>query len=135
MKKIALRFFSIFAAVMVALSVNAAGPSVVAKKAAHSSAGAGSEVTQQLSAKGSFKMAEVRKAGKNYTAFASVNNSKLGKSRLALQKSATVKGGAVPTFNAAQIYNASWAQGDYSNLGIYTLAADGSSVVPYYLNE
>ena len=56
MKKIALRFFSICAAVMVALSVNAAAPQVTAKKSAQP---AGSVATQKLTPKSatSFKMA------------------------------------------------------------------------------
>lgn len=55
--------------------------------------------------------------------------------KLTAKKNATVKAGNVPTFNAAMIYNAEWPQGDYSQMGIYKLAVDGSLVQPYYLNE
>ena len=134
MKKIALRFFSICAAVMVALTVNAAGTDLTATKSAQP---AGSVATQKLTPKSatSFKMAEMRKPGKTYNAFASVNNSKLGLAKLAAKKNATVKAGNVPTFNAAMIYNAAWPAQDYSQAGIYNLAVDGSMIQPYYLNE
>ena len=134
MKKIALRFFSIFASVMVALTVNAAGTDLTATKSAQP---AGSVATQKLTPKSatSFKMAEMRKPGKTYNAFASVNNSKLGLAKLAAKKNATVKAGNVPTFNAAMIYNAAWPAQDYSQAGIYNLAVDGSMIQPYYLNE
>ena len=134
MKKIALRFFSICAAVMVALSVNAAAPQVTAKKSAQP---AGSVATQKLTPKSatSFKMAEMRKSGKTYNAFANVNNSKLGLAKLAAKKNATVNAGNVPTFNAAMIYNAEWPANDFSQVGIYKVAVDGSMIQPYYLNE
>lgn len=77
MKKTVLRFFSIVAAVMVALTVNAAGTDLTATKSAQPAA---SVVTQKLTPKSAsnFKLAEKRQAGKTYNAFASINNSKLG---------------------------------------------------------